>query len=379
MDFMTSNNGNSLISPFLKVDLVVQTQQTPGVVSFENYEQLKACIAEGVSYYEGFEYTPNTYRIALEHYEQLKYVKNVLQKTKRDIVKNYNAPLEVVEKRLDELLEMIKRPFKKVESFVKENEKNAKKYEIYVFAEDLAKSNGLQAHAESILNSPAFFDQRWLNASCSKQKWRAEVLSKIKNAVKDIAAIQSMEEERVAATLAYYYQTLSMERVEEFVRSLRQASSASNAERGESVSNAAVVTDIPTSNFESAPTQKILSCPLSDAEILNCVADSVNPYTGEIITGIDDCLKGKLKEIANGLGNSSPIPVGGGKKKPKRKWEDGLRVGKRWTEEEENQLVEEFKCGLSIAEIAQIHNRKSGGVFIRLRTLGLIKDETQGE
>lgn len=35
-------------SPFVKFDLVVQAQQTPGVVLFNNYEQLKTSIGNGV-------------------------------------------------------------------------------------------------------------------------------------------------------------------------------------------------------------------------------------------------------------------------------------------------------------------------------------------
>ena len=116
-------------SPFVKFDLVVQAQQTPGVVLFNNYEQLKASIGNGVSYYSQFEYSLENYQIALKHHNELKHVKSVLEKTKREIVKNYNAPLEIVEKRIDELIDLIKIPYKKVDTFIKQNEKNSKKYD----------------------------------------------------------------------------------------------------------------------------------------------------------------------------------------------------------------------------------------------------------
>lgn len=38
---------------------------------------------------------------------------------------------------------------------------------------------------------------------------------------------------------------------------------------------------------------------LRDFEILKHIANSINPYTGEIITEIDKSLKAKLKEIAD--------------------------------------------------------------------------------
>ena len=94
------HNAQALPSPFVKYDLVVQAQQTPGIVLFENYEQLKAIISKGVSYYSNFEYTIDNYQLALKHHNELKHVKNALDKAKREIVKSYNAPLETVEKRI---------------------------------------------------------------------------------------------------------------------------------------------------------------------------------------------------------------------------------------------------------------------------------------
>jgi hypothetical protein len=40
-------------------------------------------------------------------------------------------------------------------------------------------------------------------------------------------------------------------------------------------------------------------------------------------------------------------------------------VGKKWTEEEEKNLLEELSRDLSIAEIAEIHKRKVGGINAR--------------
>lgn len=65
---------------------------------FENYEQLKQSITEGVAYYDTFEYSLDNHQIALKHRNELKHVKNILEKTKREIIKSYNMPLKVVEK-----------------------------------------------------------------------------------------------------------------------------------------------------------------------------------------------------------------------------------------------------------------------------------------
>jgi len=365
----------NLISPFLQTDLVIKTQQTPGVVLFENYEQLKSSIQQGVAYYRDFTYTLDTYQTALNHRRELKYVKNVLEKTKREIVKSYNEPLAMVEKRIEELINMVKVPFKKVDTFIKENERNAKKYEIYIYAENLAKINGLCNHTEHVIRSSAFFDSKWLNASRSGARWRKEVLIKIKKAVQDISYIESLQSDKTDSILAYYYQTLSMEKVEAFIASLEKIAKPKDVEEQEEEEQEQAFIeqeeDLQEEIIADNSTEKVEGCELKDCEVLQYVADSINPYTGEMITGIDSALRMKLQEIAvemeelkatilvraksNGHGNGKTM------------------IGQKWTEEEEKELVEEYKQGLTIRNIAQIHQRKEGGIQARLKKLGLIE------
>jgi DNA-binding CsgD family transcriptional regulator len=46
-----------------------------------------------------------------------------------------------------------------------------------------------------------------------------------------------------------------------------------------------------------------------------------------------------------------------------------------WTEEEEKQLVELFREGKSLAQIARIHKRKRGAIRTRLKKLGLMRED----
>ena len=476
---ISSDNISTTQSPFVKFDLVVQAQQTPGVVLFNNYDQLKNSIANGVSYYSEFNYTLDNYQLALKHHNELKYVKNILEKTKRDIVKSYNAPLEVVEKRIDELIDLIKVPFKKIDAFIKQNEKNSKKYDIYIYSKELAVSLGLQEHMDNIFRSAAYFEEKWLNASCSKSVWKSAIATKLKTAVKDIEYILSLQNDNKASILAHYYQTLSMEKVQKFIDSFNR------------VVNDGIINDSkpipePTSTQTSIPPQQsnvspisnpanidndpiVMTSPtnLTDSEILKCVAKSVNPYTGEIITGIDDLLKSRLEEVAirinaerqsnhnkgehqvvnikkyntNGLAlalrnfaeevgfkegivfwkilrkkaiddicKKLPLTIedfynkrviissqkiskygesilkiihkylendgnilGDSSNIANQENSSELRVGEKWRIEEDEKLIEEFKSGLTIRQIAEIHNRKPGGIRARLKKHNLIE------
>ena len=363
-------------SPFVKFDLVVQTEQTPGIVLFNNYEQLKTNICKGVSYYSEFEYTLENYQVALKHHNELKYVKNILEKTKREIVKSYNAPLEIVEKRIDELIDLIKVPFKKVDTFIKQNEKNSKKYEIFIFAKETAMENGLQEHMDNIFRSPAFFDVKWLNAACSKTTWKSEVSAKLRNATKDINHILSIQNENKASILAHYYQTLSMEKVEEFANSLMKATQVVD-QISINATSPLVESNNSNSNKIINDSTKIKRTPnLKDFEILDCVANSVNPYTGEVITVIEELLKSKLEEISYTLKlTDSENSYKHLKKLNRTKQqydEDFPMAWEKWTEQEDSMLIEEFKQGLSITEIAEKHNRNKGGIRARLKKHKLI-------
>lgn len=75
---------------------------------------------------------------------------------------------------------------------------------------------------EDIFRSPAFFDEKWLNTSCSGTSWKTVVSEKLDNAAKDINHILSSQNDNKAGILAHYYQTLSMDRVAEFSDSLKK-------------------------------------------------------------------------------------------------------------------------------------------------------------
>ena len=52
-----------------------------------------------------------------------------------------------------------------------------------------------------------------------------------------------------------------------------------------------------------------------------------------------------------------------------------FRVGERWTSAEESALSEEWEQGLSVPDIAGLHQRRAGRIMARLKTLGLLPEE----
>lgn len=55
-----------------------------------------------------------------------------------------------------------------------------------------------------------------------------------------------------------------------------------------------------------------------------------------------------------------------------RKEDKYQQIGTKWTDEEDNKLIEEFKNGKSVTELASIHGRTRGAIRSRLRKLGVV-------
>ena len=54
-------------------------------------------------------------------------------------------------------------------------------------------------------------------------------------------------------------------------------------------------------------------------------------------------------------------------------------MGERWTSAEESALSEEWEQGLSVADIAGLHQRRIGGIMARLKMLGLLSEDATQE
>ncbi len=125
---------------------------------------------------------------------------------------------------------------------------------------------------------------------------------------------------------------------------------------------------------------------MKKSEYLKNLALGINPNTGEYVGMVDDKITTFLLDVAKTIAKKEGAK-NGFKLKPiddieayieeldkeiQNKSVNESGVGKRWTIEEDNQLIEEYKQGLSIKEISHIHKRKSGGIRARLKGKGIL-------
>jgi len=203
-------------------NLVVLAEQEPGTVSFHNYEALKAKLESGLAYYNSFEYSVENIDMAMTNRDELKKVKKILEEKKKEIEAAYTAPYVDVEAKLTELIDMVKVPFKIADDFIKSAEKEVKRREIFAFAKK--KAEALGEYADKIVESPAFFNPKWLNATYRAKQWQGDIEGIVTQASDDIATIQSVAGRNAPALMAHYYETLSMDRAKQFVESIQEAS-----------------------------------------------------------------------------------------------------------------------------------------------------------
>ena len=133
---------------------------------------------------------------------------------------------------------------------------------------------------------------------------------------------------------------------------------------------------------------KILMNVLSDGIVLT--QERMDGTSGSIALGEDD-----IEKLAKGLfakkkeffPSASPqkttavpaftTPVVSAKKKTsymEQEKEKHKQAYSKWTDEEEKRLADEFKAGMSFAEMATLHDRSEGAIMSRLIQLGLITE-----
>lgn len=101
-------------------------------------------------------------------------------------------------------------------------------------------------------------------------------------------------------------------------------------------------------------------------EIIDALMNGVDPITGEIL---DDDHLVYTREVKAILVTAQTALV----RKQEREKSRKPSSGSRWTEEEDAKLIEEYKKGLSIKEIAEMHGRSSLAISKRLIDKSLIE------
>ena len=100
------------MSDITTTSLAVVADGRVSSVKFENYELVKSELEKRLGTYVNCVYSVDNFETAEKNKEELKQVKKLFEDKKKEIEAAYKAPYEDVIGKLDELIEMIKEPFK---------------------------------------------------------------------------------------------------------------------------------------------------------------------------------------------------------------------------------------------------------------------------
>ena len=192
----------------------------PGKINIDNFDELKAYITETAAQYS-----------AVENGQKAAYNKKMLIKLKSELeaglkeaVNVYSAPLEHAKFLLIQLSTIIDTRIAAIDEYLQNNTKSSKKKlasSIHAFFH--ANCSALGDYAESIIESPAFIEEKWLEPKSLTMGTKHAILEKISLAAKDISSIETTTSTLAPVLLARYFETLSINDVLHFREAIVKA------------------------------------------------------------------------------------------------------------------------------------------------------------
>ena len=139
--------------------LTISVHQVPGIVSFDNYEDVKSALQQKMDFYGSIVATPDQLNSARQTLSEMKEDRDLISKTQKELEKAYSQPFVDVNAKLNELLSIIDASYKPLKQFIEETEKKEKEQEILRFAEKEAEQLG--EIGQKLIASPVFFNKDW--------------------------------------------------------------------------------------------------------------------------------------------------------------------------------------------------------------------------
>lgn len=210
-------------------ELSLISRQEPGVVSIDNFEELKSALQRQLATYQTIVYSADGIKAAKKDKATLNKLKKAVDEKRKEIKKIYMQPYLIVEEQAKELISLIDEPLRLITQFIAQEEameKATRREEIKAFFYQNAQPLG--AMADAVFSSPAFYEAKWENKSTSVKSYRDAILAKIQTAATDLSSISAMQGSHTAALMDRYLHTFSLDGIAEYNASLVAAEKAAD-------------------------------------------------------------------------------------------------------------------------------------------------------
>ena len=124
--------GTSMGGTITVMELQLVSQQKPGRVSIDNFQELQDALREILCRYENAVYTEDRLDVAKADKKELAHLRKELDERRKEIKRTYLAPYNAFEAQVKELLAMVDAPLEQIKEFLDEidqREKSEKRQE----------------------------------------------------------------------------------------------------------------------------------------------------------------------------------------------------------------------------------------------------------
>lgn len=172
-----------------------------------NKEQFIELVASITEQYDGITYTEEQIKDAKSDRAKLNAMKKAISDRRIQVKKELMAPYEQFESEVKEVVALIDKPISMIDSQIKEYEESVKrekkeKLKLYF--------NEISADLDDILTFDKVFDQRYLNATVSLNKAKADINEKVERVKTDLNTLNSLDSEYRMFARDVYVKTLDM-------------------------------------------------------------------------------------------------------------------------------------------------------------------------
>lgn len=172
-----------------------------------NKEEIKAWLSERVSHYNSLVVTEDSVKEAKADRAKLNALKTAIDTRRKEIKKEFLAPLDAFEKDVKEITALIDEPIANIDKQTKafeQAEKDKKKAELQRFFRDNAKDLG------EIITFEQIFNERWLNKTVALLSATQEIIAIFEKINSDLAVISGLGSEYELQIKATYIASLDL-------------------------------------------------------------------------------------------------------------------------------------------------------------------------
>ncbi|MBR3308983.1 MAG: DUF1351 domain-containing protein [Lachnospiraceae bacterium] len=185
----------------MAMELHIEEYQVTPEIKF-NFEEIKAGVAEKVSYYKDLVYTDEQIKEAKADRANLRKFVDALDNRRKEVKAEILKPYLVFEGKLDEIKSLVQEPIQQIDTQVKEYEAIQKRAKEESIRQTFI-NKGYAWMADIIWNP------KWLNATCSMKAITEEIDARIFTYETDIKILDELDEYQFEA-IEHYKKTLDL-------------------------------------------------------------------------------------------------------------------------------------------------------------------------